>query len=250
MKLTASSLIGLLTGLCLLVPVSCQRNGSPDAYGIMEAQSWMIASPEAGQILTLDITEGARVAQDERAVQLDSIHLVLQRQALEAQIQALLPSLRSDTPLEKTYAQVNLASLRSQVELFNERIARCAIRNPEDGVVAAIYAHAHEFVAAGQPIYKLADYRNLFVEAWLEAGQLVGLVPGDEVQVRIEAPEGGWKTIPGRIAFIAEEAEFAPNKVMTRETRTRQVYHIRINVAGDGTLKAGMPAEIFLPSGK
>lgn len=231
---------------CILLLTACQSAGKPDAYGIVDARSWMIASPEAGQIAALDIAEGAQVAPGTRAAQIDTLHLVLQRQALEAQISALKPAARSDNSAERVYARTNLASLEAQARIFNERIARCAVCCPESGTVAAIYAHEHEFVAAGQPIFKLADLSRMYVEAWIDGSHLAGLAPGAEVRVRVDAPDGGLKDYPGRISYIADEAQFTPGKVMTRSARTQLVYQIRIDLAGNGCLKAGMPAEIFL----
>ena len=66
----------------------------------------------------------------------------------------------------------------------------------------------------------------------------------------MDAEGGALRTVPGRISFISDEAEFTPNKVLTRDTRAALVYHVRIDLAEDGLLKAGMPAEIYLSSHK
>ena len=51
------------TLFCLiLLCCACGRSGRPDAYGIIDAHSWMVAASEAGQIVDLQAEEGLRVA--------------------------------------------------------------------------------------------------------------------------------------------------------------------------------------------
>ena len=139
----------------------------------------------------------------------------------------------------------NIESLQSQATLLKDQIQRCRIENPENGTVTRVHMHLHEFVAAGQPIYKLTDYNNLYVDAWMDAVTLSGIELGDSLTVKTDAPDGGLFETRGRVSFIAEEAEFTPNRVMTRDSRTRLVYRIRIDVPAAGPLKPGMPAEIY-----
>ena len=87
------------------------------------------------------------------------------------------------------------------------------------------------------------------MDAWIEAKLLAGLSLGDSVRVRVDAL-GGMKELSGKVSFIADEAEFTPTKIMTRDTRTKMVYHIKVDIESDGTVKAGMGAEIYLGGGK
>lgn len=286
--------------LAALAAVSCSMGETPDAYGIIGADSWMIASPVEGQIVMAAIHEGEALGKDAVAIQLDTAILVLQRDALLSQIKALKPTLpnearqlevidrkkeglererkrmasmvengsassksletlddqialaesekaayRSSLSREKAAVLANIEQLQSQVRLLDEKIKRCTILNPEDGIVAIQYVKLHEFVSAGMPIYKLSDNKNMYADAWIEARQLAGLSLGDIVRLKVDGPEG-LHTLSGKVSFISEEAEFTPTKVMTRDTRTRMVYHIKVEVQNDGTLKKGMGAEIYL----
>ena len=286
--------------LAALAAMSCSMGETPDAYGIIGADSWMIASPVEGQIVMAAIHEGEALGKDAVAIQLDTAILVLQRDALLSQIKALKPTLpnearqlevidrkkeglererkrmasmvesgsasskslenlddqialaesekaayRSSLSREKAAVLANIEQLQSQVRLLEEKIRRCTILNPEDGIVANQYVKLHEFVSAGMPIYKLSDNKNMYADAWIEARQLAGLSLGDIVRLKVDGPEG-LHTLSGKVSFISEEAEFTPTKVMTRDTRTRMVYHIKVELQNDGTLKKGMGAEIYL----
>lgn len=169
-----------------------------------------------------------------------------QLRVLDSQISAA----RSNLSRETAAVLANIESLKSQADIVRDRIARCTVLNPESGTVAALYVHLHEFVEAGYPIYKLSDLQHMYVDAWLEGRDLARIALGDAVEVKVDAGDGALRTVPGRITFISDEAEFTPNKVLTRDTRASLVYHVRIDLAEDALLKAGMPAEIYLPSHK
>lgn len=288
--------------LCLaaLMLLSCGRSGKPDAYGILDAHGWQIASSQAGQIVQLDVEEGMTVEKGSLACQLDTAQLVLQWQALQTQVKSLRstlpdvgkqldvlyrqkkslqrekerlePLVKSGTVSSKQLEEVedqlfvldskisasssslsretsailaNIESLQSQASIVRDQIDRCRIENPEDGTVSRVYMHLHEFVAAGQPIYKLTDYAHLYVDAWMDAVTLSGIALGDSLKVCTDAPDGSFYTTRGRVSFISEQSEFTPNKVMTRDSRTRQVFRIRIDIPAGGPLKPGMPAEIY-----
>lgn len=300
MTRNALFLPGLLACL-MLVGGACGRSGQPDAYGLIDAHSWMVAASEAGQIVALPVAEGQAVSQDALGVQLDTAALSLQLRALETQIQALRATLpdagrqldvlqqqkktlenehariaglvtsgsaagnqldkiddqlrvvdsqisaaRSSLSRETAAVQANITSLRSQADIVRDRIDRCTVRNPENGTVTALYSHLHEFVAAGQPVYKLSDLDHLYVDAWLDGDALARVALGDSVSVGVDAGAGKLRRVQGRISYIATEAEFMPNKVLTRDTRTTMVYHVRVDLEKDDLLKPGMPAEIFL----
>lgn len=295
--LPISLLLCLFSGLCL----SCSDGDAPDAYGIIDAHSWMIASSEAGQIVSLAVEEGMAVPKGSLACQLDTARLSLQREALQAQMEALRATLpdtrkqldvlyRQKASLENEKARIeplvatgtasasqldNIAdqlavlesqitaahsslsresaailaqieSLKSQETLVRDQIRHCRIENPESGTVSEVYTKLHEFVAPGHPIYKLTDYDHPFVDAWLDINALTRIALGDSLSVTTDGPDGKRINSRGRISYIASEAEFTPNKVMTRDTRTRQVYRIRIELPASPALKPGLPAEVYL----
>lgn len=301
--MTRNAFLSCLMCSLVLLASACGRNGRPDAYGIVDAHSWMVACSEPGQIVELCVEEGAVVSQGSRAVQLDTGALSLQLRAFEAQIQALRPTLpdtgkqlevlqkkkesvlnekgridalvasgaassrhadeladqlaviesqiaatRSSLSRETAAVMAEIESLKSQADIVRDRISRCGVNNPEDGTVTNLYAHLHEFVAAGQAVYRLSDLRHLYVDVWMDGATLAGVRVGDEVKVAADAAGGTMSTEPGRVSYIAQEAEFMPNKVLTRDTRTKQVYHVRIELSDGSALRPGMPVEIYLDS--
>jgi HlyD family secretion protein len=57
-------------------------------------------------------------------------------------------------------------------------------------------------------------------------------------------------SFPGHITFIADQAEFTPKNVQTKEERVNTVFAVKIKLDNeDHRLKPGMPADAVLSAG-
>jgi HlyD family secretion protein len=68
---------------------------------------------------------------------------------------------------------------------------------------------------------------------------------GEAVKVKID-DQDGMKSYEGKISWIASQAEFTPKIIQTKEERVALVYAVKVQVKNDGSLKIGMPAEMWL----
>ena len=144
---------------------------------------------------------------------------------------------------------MDVASASARVELIRDRIAKSTVTNPHRGTVLATYARAGEVIQPGQPLYRVANLDTLVLRAYVSGSQLASLRLGQEVEVKVDAAEGGLRALPGTVTWISGSAEFTPTPVQTRDDRTDLVYAVKVSVANrDGTLKIGMPADITLVS--
>ena len=53
------------------------------------------------------------------------------------------------------------------------------------------------------------------------------------------------KDFTGVVSWVASEAEFTPKIIQTKEERVNLVYAVKVLVENDGSLKIGMPGEIW-----
>ncbi len=137
-------------------------------------------------------------------------------------------------PLDKRAAQVD------------DQLSRTAVKNPLSGTVLITYAEAGEITGPGKPLYKIAKTDTLFLRTYLTGGQLPTVKIGQSVQVMVDDGKGGYRAYPGTITWIADQAEFTPKTIMTRDERANLVYATKVRVANDGLLKIGMYAEVDL----
>ena len=136
-------------------------------------------------------------------------------------------------------------SIDVQIEKINDQIQKSKIINPIKGTVLAKYSESNEVTAFGKPLYKIADISEMTLRVYISETQLSQIKVGQNVSVKIDT-EKEMKTFPGTITWISSSAEFTPKVVQTKEERVNLVYAVKVKVKNDGTLKIGMPAEMWI----
>ena len=136
-------------------------------------------------------------------------------------------------------------SIDVQIEKINDQIQKCKITSPFQGTVLAKYSEANETTNFGKPLYKLADLTTMTLRVYISEKQLNQIKVGQKVTVKIDTQED-MKSYPGTISWIASSAEFTPKIIQTKEERPNLVYAVNVNVKNDGSLKIGMPAEMWI----
>jgi HlyD family secretion protein len=136
-------------------------------------------------------------------------------------------------------------SIDVQIEKINDQIQKSKIINPLQGTVLAKYAEANEITSFGKPLYKIADISNMTLRVYISETQLSKIKVRQQVTVKIDA-EKDMKSFLGTISWIASSAEFTPKIIQTKEERINLVYAVKVNVKNNGSLKIGMPAEMWI----
>jgi HlyD family secretion protein len=136
-------------------------------------------------------------------------------------------------------------SIDVQIEKINDQIQKSKIINPIKGTVLSKYAEPNEVTAFGKPIYKIADISEMTLRVYVSETQLSSIKVGQNVTVKIDS-EKDLKSFHGTISWIASSAEFTPKIVQTKEERVNLVYAVKVKVKNDGSLKIGMPAEMWI----
>ncbi len=136
-------------------------------------------------------------------------------------------------------------SIDVQIEKINDQIQKCKITSPFKGTVLAKYSEENEITNFGKPLYKLADLTTMTLRVYISEKQLNQIKVGQKVTVKIDTQED-MKSYPGTISWISSSAEFTPKIIQTKEERANLVYAVKVNVKNDGSLKIGMPAEMWI----
>ncbi len=134
--------------------------------------------------------------------------------------------------------------VRKQIDVIDEQIRKCYIYNPIRGTVLTKLAEPSEVVGFGKPLYRIANMETLTLRAYISGSQLGSVKIGQEVEVLTDAPDGAMNSQKGTISWVAENSEFTPKTIQTKEERVNLVYAVKIIVPNDGSLKMGMPAEV------
>ena len=232
---------------------ACNSAPDYDATGIFEATTVTVSAETSGKILRFDINEGDSIIKGQQVAAIDTAVLVLQQKQILSQqqsarssspdIAAQVASLRDKT---RTSISDNAAALMYQSEQIAEQILKSRITSPLTGTVLVKYAEPGEFATPGKPLFKAANLNDVYLRAYFTANQLADIKLGQKVTVIADFGGDEQYEYPGTITWIAEESEFTPKSIQTRDSRANLVYAVKISVRNDGRLKLGQYGEVRL----
>lgn len=147
--------------------------------------------------------------------------------------------------VSRTAVDQEVAAVTAQLAQIDRRLSDNYIENPVDGTVLTTYASTGELVQPGKPLYTVASLDTLTLRAYVAGTQLAQVRLGAAATVLYDAGPDVLAVRTGFITSVADEAEFTPTPIQTREERAEFVYAVEIDVPNaDGALKIGMPAEV------
>lgn len=165
-----------------------------------------------------------------------------QLKVLQAQLDALTSSLSNN----RNSISDNAVALQYQQEQLEEQIEKSMVKSPLTGTVLIKYAEQGEFATPGKPICKIADLNDIYLRSYFTVSQLSDIHIGQEVIVIADFGGDKQYEYPGTITWIAQESEFTPKSIQTKDSRANLVYAVKIAVKNDGRLKLGQYGEVRL----
>lgn len=143
---------------------------------------------------------------------------------------------------ELTARRAEITRAKAGVGAVETQLSDAVAESTIDGVVMVKSANVGEVLPAGSPVLTLGDIDHPWLRGYVPENQLGRVRLGMPVSVRTDSYPG--KIYPGKITFIASEAEFTPKQIQTQEERVKLVYRIKIDLANPGReLKLNMPVD-------
>lgn len=147
-------------------------------------------------------------------------------------------------------ASANVNTIQSEIEKIDSEITRlirrledCYPVSPLGGTVTEKYIEPGELLNPGKAIARIARLDTVWVKVYLPASDFARIKTGDAAHVDTEA--GG--KYYGYVSWTADEAEFTPKNVQTKESRTELVYAVKVTIPNnDNLLKIGMPVFVTM----
>lgn len=177
--------------------------------------------------------------------------LVLQKQLNAAKTQKDVT--KSQIQATKDNVSTQNRAILSEIEpnkkklaLIEQQIKDGTIINEFDGTVTTQIAYDGEFTSIGRPLYRIADLSNIILRVYITGNQLPQVKLNQEVIVRTDDGNDGFKETTGVISWISSKAEFTPKTIQTKDERANLVYAVKVEVENDGSYKMGMYGEIKL----
>lgn len=207
------------------------------AQRTLERKQTLLKSNVASQ----ESLDEARSRHDETHSAVDRAHDMLARaQAEEHQI---------------TVAQRELEVLRQRRELAAAQLeelrvvaARYQIHAPAVGTVLQTQLiWPGELAQPGTPIASVLDPEDKYVQIYVPVADVSRLRVGQPVAIELDSAPG--TRTPGEVSFVADKANFTPEKIETRSDRIGQVYRVKIRILKDAArLQPGTEGNVYLVS--
>lgn len=189
-----------------------------------------------------EVERQSRLLADGATTQKNYDDATSQLRTLKAQLEGLLSSLGTSS----TTINENARTVEYQAEQIAEQIDISTVHSPITGTVLVKYAETGEFAAPGKPLYKVANLNDIYLRSYFTANQLANIKLGQKVTVIADFGGDEQFEYPGTITWIAQESEFTPKSIQTKDTRANLVYAVKIRVKNDGRLKLGQYGEVRL----
>ncbi len=144
---------------------------------------------------------------------------------------------------EVAAAREAATAARAQLAAVRSRLGELVLTAPAPGVVLLRNFEPGELALAGQPVVTLGNPESLWVRVYVAAPEIGRVRLGARAEVFAEG--FGKRAFPGRVVFIATQAEFTPRAALTEEERANLVFAVKIAMDPTrGALKAGLPVEV------
>ena len=134
------------------------------------------------------------------------------------------------------------AALSEQESYVTELI----IISPLKGTVLTRNIELGEWVNPGSPLFTLVNLEQLYLKVYVPEPDIGKLALGQEARVYVDAyPD---RSFPAHLSKVANQAEFTPKMVETRDERVKLVFAVELRLQGNpgGVLKPGMPADAVI----
>jgi multidrug resistance efflux pump len=159
-------------------------------------------------------------------------------QIAEAQLASVKAGPRTEAV---AIAQAQLKKAEAALARLELQLDKLSLTAPIDAIVLEQPAQPGELAAPGVTLLKLGDLNQVTLKVFVPETE-IGLVRlGHPARVRVDAYAA--ETFAGVVTFIAQEAEFTPQNVQTKEERVNLVFAVKISLDNpEHRLKPGMPA--------
>jgi HlyD family secretion protein len=134
---------------------------------------------------------------------------------------------------------------QAQVETLTLQLEKTHITSPISGLILERNIEAGEVVSPGMVLMTIGDLQRPWVRVYIGEPDIGRVRIGQEVSVVTDAYPT--RAFPGTLRYIADEAEFTPKNIQTRQERIKLVYEAKVYLTNkESILKPGMPADVSL----
>lgn len=154
---------------------------------------------------------------------------------------------------EIAVARRQLDVLRGQLALARAQLAELEVLRAKHDVrapAAATVVQAQllwpgELAQPGTPVLSVLDPLDKYVQFYVPVADVDRVRVGARVEIELDSAPG--RRVPGEVSFVADEANFTPEKIQTRSDRLGQVYRAKVRILEDvARFQPGTEGDVYL----
>jgi HlyD family secretion protein len=145
-------------------------------------------------------------------------------------------------------AEAAVREAQANVRRLETQVTELQVLAPLDATVLTKAVEEGEVVTAGKPLVLLGDLEHPWIKIYVTANEVGRIKLGAPARILVDGFPG--RTFRGTVTWIADQAEFTPKNIQTREERVNLVYAVKVSIANpERLLKAGMTADAEVETG-
>lgn len=142
-------------------------------------------------------------------------------------------------------AQANKSQAEANLEITGKKISDCIITSPINGTVTNKLIEEGERVAPNGMLVTITKTDSMWITIYVGEKYIGRVKVGQKTEVTIDSQPD--KAFIGEVRYIAEEAEFTPKNIQTKDEREKLVFGVKIKIDNkEGILKSGIPADALI----
>jgi HlyD family secretion protein len=139
-------------------------------------------------------------------------------------------------------AEATVREAQANIRRLETQVTELEVLAPLDATVLTKAVEEGEVVTAGKPLLLLGDLEHPWIKIYVTANEVGRIKLGAPARILVDGFPG--RAFRGTVTWIADQAEFTPKNIQTREERVNLVYAVKISIANpERLLKAGMTAD-------
>lgn len=142
-------------------------------------------------------------------------------------------------------ARARLRAALADLAISEKAVADCRLLAPLGALVSEKLVERGDLVQRYGAVAVLSQLDPIRMTIYCAEDKLGRVRTGGAAKITIDTfPD---RQFSGRVVYIADEAEFTPKNVQTRDERVRLVFEVHLEIPNpDGSLKPGLPADANL----
>jgi HlyD family secretion protein len=147
-------------------------------------------------------------------------------------------------------AEKALIAARHDAELTRVNIADNALVAPRDGRIEYRIANIGEVLPAGGKVFTMLDTSYVYMDVYLPTLSADKVKIGSDARIVLDAyPD---TPIPAKVSFLADQAQFTPKMVETKNDRDKLMFRVRVRIdparaqAHADSVRSGLPGSAYV----